>query len=326
MDRPRIVCVVGPTASGKSALGLLLAERSGGEVVSADSRQVYRGLDVGTAKPTAAERARVPHHGLDLVAPTEPFDAARFRAAATAAIDAILARGRVPIVVGGTGLWLRVLLRGLCPAPPRVPRLRAALERMVAAEGAPALHRWLAALDPALAARVHPADAVRIVRGVEVALATGVPLSRTQAAHGFDEAPYDALVVGLAWPTAALEARIAARARAMVDAGFVEEVRALRASGVPPDAPGFDAVGYREMLAAVEGRASVEEALAATVGATRRFAKRQRTWFRREPGVHWRRAEDETPRIVAEVERFLARGTRPVACARAEIANPGGPR
>lgn len=312
MDRLRIVCLVGPTASGKSAVGLSLAERLGGEIVSADSRQVYRRLDVGTAKPTPAERARVPHHCLDLVAPAEPFDAARFRDAATAAIDGIVARGRVPLVVGGTGLWVRVLLRGLCRAPARVPRLRAVLERMVAADGAPTLHRWLAALDPPLAARVHPADAVRIVRGVEVALATGVPLSRTQAAHGFDEPAYEALVVGLAWPTAALDARIAARARAMVDAGLVAEVRALRDGGVPPDAPGFDAVGYREMLAAVDGRTSVEDALAATVRATRRFAKRQRTWFRGEPDVQWRHPEDEGARILTDVERFVAHGARPV--------------
>jgi tRNA dimethylallyltransferase len=183
---------------------------------------------------------------------------------------------------------------------------------MVAAEGAPALHRWLAALDPTLAARVHPADTVRIVRGVEVALATGVPLSRTQAAHGFDAPVYDALVVGLAWPTAALDARIAARARAMVAAGFVDEVRGLRDAGVPADAPGFDAVGYREMRAVVDGRTSVEDALAATVRATRRFAKRQRTWFRRERDVHWRRPDDDGASILTDVERFLARGTRPV--------------
>jgi tRNA dimethylallyltransferase len=316
-SRPRIVCLVGPTASGKSALALALAERLGGEIVSADSRQVYRRLDVGTAKPTAAERARVPHHCLDLVEPEELFDVARFRAAAAAAVDAVRRRGRTALVVGGTGLWVRVLLHGLCPAPPRVPALRRVLGRMVAAEGAPALHRWLAALDPAAAARIHPRDAVRAVRGVEVALATGVPLSRWQAEHRFAEIPYDALTIGLARPTPELDARIAARAAAMLAAGFLDEVRALRDAGVAPEAPGLAAVGYREMLACADGRTSVEEALAATVLATRRFAKRQRTWFRREPDVHWRHPERDRARIADEVERFLAHGARPAPTAAA---------
>src|SRR5436190_1625 len=207
----RLVCIVGPTASGKSALALDLAERLGGEIVSADSRQVYRDLEIGTAKPTAAERARVPHHCLDLVAPGEAFDAARFRDAARAAIADIVRRGRVALVVGGTGLYVRALLGGLCPAPPRVPALRAAL----AEEAAPALHRRLRALDPAAAARIAPGDRVRIVRALEVALA-------------------------------------------------------------------------------------------AMVGATRQFAKRQRTWFRREPAIVWRHPEREAGTIAAVVEAFLA--------------------
>src|SRR2546428_203759 len=205
----RLVCIVGPTASGKSALALDLAERLGGEIVSADSRQVYRDLEIGTAKPTAAERARVPHHCLDLVAPGEAFDAARFRDAARAAIADIVRRGRVALVVGGTGLYVRALLGGLCPAPPRVTALRAAL----AEEAAPALHRRLRALDPAAAARIAPGDRVRIVRALEVALVSGVPLSRWQAEHRFGEPAYDALLIGLARPTAELDARLAARAR-----------------------------------------------------------------------------------------------------------------
>jgi tRNA dimethylallyltransferase len=316
-SRPRIVCVVGPTASGKSALALELAERFGGEIVSADSRQVYRRLDVGTAKPSAAERARIPHHCLDLVEPDESFDVARFRAAAGAAVDDLHRRGRTAVVAGGTGLWVRVLLHGLCPAPPRVPALRRVLARMAATDGAPAVHRWLAALDPAAAARIHPRDAVRAVRGVEVALATGVPLSRWQDEHRFADAPYDALTIGLARPTAELEARIAARAAAMLAAGFLDEVRALAAAGLGPAAPGLAAVGYREMLACVAGRTSVDEAVAATVLATRRFAKRQRTWFRREPEVHWRHPERDRARIAEEVARFLADGVRPAPVAAA---------
>src|SRR5437667_364209 len=206
----RLVCIVGPTASGKSALALDLAERLGAEIVSADSRQIYRDLDIGTAKPTAAERARVRHHCLDLVAPGEAFDAARFRDVARAAIADIERRGRAALVVGGTGLYVRALLGGLCPAPPRAPALRATL----AQEDAPALHRRLGVLDPVAAARIAPTDARRIVRALEVALVSGVPLSRWQAEHRFAEPAYDALVIGLARPTAELDARIAARARA----------------------------------------------------------------------------------------------------------------
>jgi len=306
--RPRIACLVGPTASGKTALALELADRLVGEIVSADSRQIFRGLDVGTAKPTPAERACVPHHCLDLVDPGESFDVARFRTAAVAAIADIAARGRVPLVVGGTGLYVRALLRGLCPAPPRAPALRAELAAAVAAEGSAALHRRLAALDPAAAARVAPRDTVRIVRALEVALATGIPLSRWQAEHGFAERPYDALVIGLARPTAELDARIAARANAMVAAGFLDEVRALAARGVV-----VDAVGYREMLACVDGRTDVATAVAATVRATRRFAKRQRTWFRREPDVAWHHPEADVDAIVAATTAFVVAPRRRVA-------------
>src|SRR5438128_2747971 len=241
----RLVCIVGPTASGKSALALDLAERLGGEIVSADSRQVYRDLEIGTAKPTAAERARVPHHCLALVAPGEAFDAARFRDAARAAIADIVRRDRVALVVGGTGLYVRALLGGLCPAPPRVPALRAAL----AEEAAPALHRRLRALDPAAAARIAPGDRVRIVRALEVALVSGVPLSRWQAEHRFGEPAYDALLIGLARPTAELDARIAARARPMLEAGFLDEVRALRGRGLGAAARAVSGRRYRELLA-----------------------------------------------------------------------------
>jgi tRNA dimethylallyltransferase len=303
--RVRLVCLVGPTTTGKTALALELAERVGAEIVSADSRQVYRRLDVGTAKPTPAERARVRHHCVDLVDPDATFDAARFRAAAVAAITDATARGRPVLVVGGTGLWLRALLHGLCPAPARDPDIRAAIDAVVHADGAPAVHRRLAVVDPAAAARIHPNDRVRSVRALEVALASGRPLSDWQAAHAFVDQPFDALVVGLARPVAELDARIAARAAAMVEAGFLDEVRAL-AQGVPADAPAWRTVGYREMRACVEGQMSVEAALAATVAATRRFAKRQRTWFRRETGVVWRHPEADRERIVGEACGFLA--------------------
>src|SRR6185295_10189730 len=220
MSRPRIVCIIGPTASGKSALALELAERFSGEIVSADSRQVYRRLDLGTAKPSAAERARVAHHCLDLVDPGCAFDVARFREAGTSAIVDIAARGKTAVVAGGTGLYVRVLLRGLCPAPPASPALRTALRRLLNVRGAPALHRALAALDPESAGRIGAHDGVRILRALEVGVVSGIPLSRWQADHGFAERPYDALVIGLERPVAELDARIVERARAMVDGGL----------------------------------------------------------------------------------------------------------
>jgi tRNA dimethylallyltransferase len=305
MSRPRIVCLVGPTASGKSALALDVAERIGAEIVSADSRQLYRGLDIGTAKPTAAERAHVPHHCLDLVDADAAFDAARFREAAAAAIERVLGRGRPVLVVGGTGLYVRVLLHGLCPAPPRAPALRAVLLDRMSARGRPAMHRALATVDPEAARRIGPQDGVRLVRALEVALATGTPLSRWQSRHGFAEAPYDALVIGLTRPTPELDRRIAMRAEAMLGAGFLDEVRRLRVQGLGADAPALRAVGYREMLACLEGRLDEAAALAATVRATRQYAKRQRTWFRREPSIRWRHPEGDRSLVLREIDEFL---------------------
>src|SRR4029077_13232163 len=206
-------------------------------------------------------------------------------------------------VVGGTGLYVRALLGGLCPAPPPMPELRAALEAEAARDGSPALHARLAVLDPATAARLAPRDAGRVVRALEVALTTGVPLSRWQALHGFSDRPYDALLLGVAWPVPELEARIATRAGAMVDAGFLDEVRRLCARGVD-----VDAVGYREMRACVEGRTDLAGAVAATVRGTRQFAKRQRTWFRREAGVRWYHPEHDAAAIAAAAAAFVAGG------------------
>ena len=309
---PRVVCLVGPTASGKTGLGIALAEALGAEIVSADSRQVYRHMDVGTAKPTAAERARVPHHGLDLVEPESEFDVSRFRDAAADAIAAMRARGRHVLVVGGTGLWVRVLLQGLCAAPPQAPALRTVLRSFAVREGVPSLHGWLARLDPPAAARIHPNDGVRVIRALEVALSSGRRLSAWQAEHAFADAPYDELVVGLALPVPELDARIAARVDAMVAAGFVAEVAAL-AARVPPGAAAWRAVGYREMREHVAGRTTQADAVAATVRATRQFAKRQRTWFRRDATIAWRDPRTDGRRIADEVHAFLTTGARPPA-------------
>ena len=214
-----IVAVVGPTASGKTGLGLDLAERFGGEIVNADSVQVYRLLDIGSAKPTAEEQGRVPHHLVDVVDPDEPFTAADFAEHGHAAVADIHGRGALPVVVGGTALYVRALLQGLCPAPPRDDDVRAALNRRAEAEGWPALHAELTALDPDAAGRIHPNDRVRIERALEVFRITGQPISEFQRRHGFAERRYRSLVIGLRLPRDVLDARIEGRARTMIRAG-----------------------------------------------------------------------------------------------------------
>lgn len=281
-----LAVLTGPTASGKTRIALELAERWGAEIVSADSMQVYRRLDIGTAKPTAAERARVPHHALDLADPDEPFDAVRFCEAADAAIAGIAARGRRVLVVGGTGLYLRVLLFGLADLPPPDPERRRELEAEAERAGNPALHARLAEIDPAAAARIHPADRFRIIRALEVA-AAGRPISEIQAAHRFAEPRYPHRLVALRVDREELRARILRRAEAMLAAGLLEEVRGILAAGYPPELRPLQAFGYREPVAAVLGRRPVQGLAEAIAIDTARYAKRQVTWLRGERGVEW---------------------------------------
>ncbi len=281
----RVLVLAGPTASGKSALAIDLARRLGGEIVNADSQQVYRGLDVGTAKPTAAEQSTVPHHLLDVVAPGEGMDAARFVALADQAILGIVGRGRFPLVVGGTGLYLRAVLHGVVEAPGRDPVLRARLEEEAARHGRPALHARLAAVDPEAAARIRPMDLVRIVRALEIA-AGGRRPSELYAAHRFQEQRYAATILALDPPRAELHARIAARVEAMFAGGLLDEARALLARGggrLPERIP----IGYAEAVAALRGEISRAEAVRRVEVAHRRYARRQVIWLRKEPGVQW---------------------------------------
>jgi tRNA dimethylallyltransferase len=281
----RILVLAGPTASGKTALAIELALRLGGEIVNADSQQVYRGLDVGTAKPTAAERARVPHHLLDVVAPGEDMDAARYVALADRAIAGIAARGRYPLVVGGTGLYLRALLHGVVPAPGRDPELRARLEEEAARLGRPALHARLAAVDPEAAARIRRMDLVRIVRALEIGQG-GRRASELHAAHGFREQRYAATLLALDPPRAELHARIAARVEAMFAGGVLDEARELlRAFG--GRAPERIPIGYIEAIATLRGEIPLQEAVRRVEVAHRRYARRQVIWLRKEPGVRW---------------------------------------
>lgn len=283
----RVVAVVGPTAIGKSDLAVALASELGGEVVNADSMQLYRGMDVGTAKLSAAERRGVPHHLLDVWAVTQTASVAVFQRLARAAIDDILARGRTPIVVGGSGLYVRAALDDL-RFPGTDAGLRARLEAELAARGPGALHARLASLDPAAAARILPGNGRRIVRALEVVELTGRPFS---AALPEPRAVYDVvhlgLDCGLDGGSDDLDARIERRVGQMWQRGLVDEVRALIALGLRSGRTASRALGYAQVLRFLAGQASEEQARAETAGATRRFARRQRSWFRRDPRIRW---------------------------------------
>lgn len=305
MTRPRIIAIVGPTAVGKSTVALTLAERLGGEIVSADSRQIYRGLDIGTAKPGPADRARVPHHLLDVADPDERFDAARFRALALTAITTSIDRGRPVVVCGGTGLYVRALRHGLFEGPAADVELRAALYERERVAGDGTLHRDLAVADPDAAARLHPRDTVRIVRALEVLRLTGRPISDWQRDHGFRDGDVEMLVLGCTRPREDLAARITARAHAMLDAGFLDEIRALWARGFGPELPPLDSVGYREMGAYLRGDLAFETAFEAFTRATRRLAKRQMTWWRSDPTVEWFHPERDDAAVSARAAAWL---------------------
>jgi tRNA dimethylallyltransferase len=276
----RVVAVLGPTAAGKSALGLLLAIELEGEILCCDSMQVYRGMDVGTGKPTAAEQARVPHHLLDLVDPGEPFHAARWAEHARTAIAAITARGRLPIIVGGTGLYFRALVQGLFEAPPSDPEIRRRHEEESRAQGVPALHQRLGTIDPEAAARIMPNDLLRISRALEVHEQTGVPLSVLQR-QAAPPVPLDLHTIVLDPPLPLLRPAIEARVDAMMAAGFLEEVAALRRAGFG-GARALGGLGYRQLGAHLDGALSLPDAVAATKRDTAMYARRQRTWFRKE--------------------------------------------
>ncbi len=283
----RILAVVGPTAAGKSELALALAQELDGEIVNADALQVYRGFDIGTAKPGAAARRSVPHHLIDILEPAEPYSAGEFARRARGAIAEIRARHRLPIVVGGSGLYLRALMRGISPLPPADPDLRAALRGRLRRQGLEALRSELAELDPATEERLAAGDTQRVLRALEVALSTGRPLSEWIARRPFGEAAMPALWAGLTLPRPILYDRIAARARRMIETGWVSEVASLLDRGLDVSLPAFQAIGYREIARHVQGEWSLEEALESTVRATRRFAKRQMTWFQREEEILW---------------------------------------
>jgi tRNA dimethylallyltransferase len=275
-----ILCLVGPTASGKTEVGIFLAEILGGEILSADARQVYRKLTIGTAKPTEAERARAAHHLLDIVDPEEAYDAGRFARDAARILAEIRSRGRLPIVVGGTGLYVRALVRGLDVEVGRSPEVRRRLQDRANREGSAALHGELASVDPESAASIHPNDEVRIIRALEIYETTG----ETRAAHFRKGAGrgFDHLLAGLDRPRPELFRRIDERFDRMMAEGLLDEVRSLLEEGLDPELPCFRSPGYRELLQHLRGDLPLAEAVDRAKRETRRFAKRQMTWFRSE--------------------------------------------
>jgi tRNA dimethylallyltransferase len=286
--RPQLLVVVGPTASGKTSLACALAGELGAEIVSADSQQCYRGLDAGTAKPTAVERSCAPHHLLDVAEPEEQLDASRFVQLADAAIADVHRRGKRVIVAGGTGLWIRALLRGLLDAPGASAGFRAGLRAEMEREGVPALHARLAAIDPDAARAIGPNDRVRIERALEVHALSGRRLSELQRAHAFAQERYPAHVVYLEAPRDVLQERIAHRTRALFESGALErETRWLldRCERVPGARKALKIIGYGEMADALAGRCARGEAEERVAARTRRYAKRQRTWFTKEYGA-----------------------------------------
>jgi tRNA dimethylallyltransferase len=288
VDAPLLV-IVGPTGVGKTAVAVRLAASLPIEAINADSRQIYRGMDIGTGKPTADERAALAHHLIDLVNPDEPYHVARFRADALAAIAAIRSRGRLPVVVGGTGLYVRVLLKGLRPGPPADPVLRRELEAYAHTRGWPALHARLAALDPAAAARLHPNDRVRVIRAIEVSTHQGQSDPSAEAAADWRRNRSDRRVVmiGLTRPQSALRHAVAERARLMVSRGMMDEVERLLASGYTEALPAMGGIGYRQFCAVLHGRLTEAHALDLMIRDTIRYAKRQLTWFARDGEIRW---------------------------------------
>ncbi len=305
-----VLAIVGATATGKSALALRLAERLDGELVNADALQVYRGFDIGTAKPSPADRRRVRHHLLDILEPQQRFSAGEFVRLARRAVADILERGRQPVVVGGSGLYLRALFEGIREIPPIDPAVRRALRRRLAGEGPDGLRAELRRVDPETAERLAVGDSQRLLRALEVAVSTGKPLSLWLAEKPFGEVPLAAVRVGLTLPRALLYDRISARIEQMVRDGWVEEVSGLLARGSKLSDPAFQAIGYRQLASYLAGESTLAEAIESTQRATRRFAKRQQTWFRREKGVRWFDPADLDQTLQPVVDLLVYRSAR----------------
>lgn len=323
---PRIVVICGPTGVGKTAFSLALAEALDGEIVGADSLQVYRHLDIGTAKASREERARVPHHLIDVVDPDVEFNAADYRARVDEVIADVTARGKVALVVGGTGLYIRLLVHGLFDAPEPSPELREQYRAEAEARGVESLYARLETIDPELAARVNPNDFIRITRGLEIFDQTGTPITVHQRAHRFAAPHYNALKIALVRPREELYGRINQRVDQMMEEGLLEEYHGLLEMGYGPQHKPMQSLGYRQIGEFVRGEVPLAEALESIKSQTRRYAKQQLSWFRKEPGVHWAMApilvDGEIPGpVLDDLQSFVAGGKPTLEWARIDTYN-----
>lgn len=303
--KQKIIVICGPTGVGKTAAAITICRMLNGQIVSADSMQIYRFMDIGTAKPTPQEQRRVRHHLIDVVDPDQDFDAARYARSARKIIADLHHRRIVPLVVGGSGLYIKALLHGVFPVGNRSKVLRTELKDRLHREGAPRLHRMLAACDPEAARRIHPNDSLRILRALEVFQLTGRPLSELHKRHGFREKRYAVLKIGLALDRDKLYARIDARVEQMIARGLEAEVRGLLDRGYGAHLKSMQSIGYRHMVDAIQGRTDYNEALRTMKRDTRRYAKRQLTWFNADADITWTQPhslDELLPQIMAFLE------------------------
>jgi tRNA dimethylallyltransferase len=305
VTRPLAVAILGPTATGKSSLALALAERYGGEIINCDSTAVFRGFDIGTDKPPLAERRGIPHHLIDIVEPTEEYTAARYAHDAAAAVAGIHARGRLPILAGGTGFYYRALTRGLFPGPGRDVELRARLERIAERRGVEQLHRILARVDPESAHRIQPRDLKRMVRALEVFLLTGRSLTAHFAETASPMPGVDVVPIGVRLPAGDISARVTRRVDEQFARGLLDEIRALLARGVPETARPFGGLVYRQALEHLHGVRDEPSTRALIAQENRRYARRQLIWFRKEPNLVWLDGPGEAPSTMAAASRLL---------------------
>jgi tRNA dimethylallyltransferase len=305
VKKPKIIIIAGPTGSGKTELAITLAQRLKGEIVGADSMQIYRYMDIGTAKPTPAEQAAAPHHMIDIVDPDEDFDAAMYADMAREVIREISGRSHLPLVVGGTGFYIRSLVYGLFEEGPGDPDVRQRLRQLAQRDGSAALHQQLAAVDRQAAAKIHPNDTYRIVRALEVFETTGEPLSAVQRRHRMQTMHVTPLTIGVSWPRPVLYDRINRRVEIMMDQGLEAEVRGLLARGYHSGLKSMQSLGYRHLTAFLDGQTTLQDAVATLKRDHRRYAKRQLTWFNADPSVHWMTPE-QPDEALKRIRRFLS--------------------
>lgn len=305
VEAPKIIIIVGPTGSGKTGFAINLARQFNGEIVGADAMQIYRCMDIGTAKPTPAEQAAVPHHMVDMVNPDQDFNAADYMNLATEAIHRIISRERSVFVVGGTGFYIKALIHGLFEEGPSDPAVRRRLRQQAVSEGTEVLHRHLQKIDSAAAGRIHPNDTYRIIRALEVFEVTGAPVTVFHQRHRFREQRFNTLEIGLSWPRTVLYERINRRVDRMMAQGFLDEVQRLMDKGYGSDLKSMQSLGYRHLTAVIRGDLRLAEAVTTLKRDHRRYAKRQLTWFKAAESVTWI-APDRLPSAADRIGSFLS--------------------